>query len=61
MAKPPTFNRDTSKILGFITVYKLYIRMRMRDTSVEKQVQWVLSYIRKIGRHIKRGCDKGLE
>jgi len=32
VAKPPTFNRDTSKVLEFLMVCRLYIRMRMRNT-----------------------------
>ncbi len=38
VAKLPTFNRDTSKVLEFLMVYRLYIRMRMRNTLVEKQI-----------------------
>ena len=34
-----------SKVAGFITVCKLYIRMRMREEPVEGQVQWILSYV----------------
>jgi len=47
VAKPPTFNRNTSKVLEFIIVYKLYIRIKIRDDFVEKQIQWVLLYIQK--------------
>jgi len=45
IAKPQIFNGTTSKIAGFITAYKLYIRMRMREDSVEGQIQWILSYV----------------
>ena len=38
VAKPPIFNRDTSKVLKFLMVCRLYIRMRMRNTLVEKQI-----------------------
>jgi len=37
VAKLPTFNEDATKILGFIA-YRLYIRMRMRNMSVEEQI-----------------------
>ena len=30
---------------GFIAACKLYIRMRLREESVERQVQWILSYV----------------
>ena len=36
MAKLPTFNRDTIKVLDFITVYMLYIRIKMKDTLIEE-------------------------
>jgi len=39
VAKPPTFSGDISKILGFLMVYKLYIRMKMRNVLVEKKTQ----------------------
>ena len=38
MAKLPTFSRKTEKILGFFMVYRLYIRIRMRDTVVKEQI-----------------------
>jgi len=38
VAKPPTFNRNVSKISDFLTVYRLYIRIKMRNTSIEKQI-----------------------
>ena len=30
---------------GFIAACKLYIRLRLREESVEGQVQWILSYV----------------
>ena len=41
VARPQVFNRTPSK------VYRLYIRMKMRGTTVEKQIQWILSYIQR--------------
>ena len=35
----------TSKVVGFISACKLYIRMRLREEPVEGQVQWILSYV----------------
>ena len=34
-----TFNREIGKILGFLIVYKLFIRVRMREVVVEEQIQ----------------------
>ena len=45
VAKPQIFNGTSSKVSEFILVYKLYIRMRLREVLVEEQIQWVFSYI----------------
>jgi len=39
VAKLLTFNRKVRQILGFLTAYMVYIRIRMRRATVEKQVQ----------------------
>ena len=30
---------------GFITACRLFVRMKLREATVEEQVQWVLSYV----------------
>ena len=45
VAKPQVFDGVSSKILRFMMVCRLYIRMKMRETPLEEQVQWVLSYV----------------
>ena len=45
VAKPQTFDRTPSKVSRFVGVYRLYIKMRLRDVLVEEQIQWVLSYV----------------
>ena len=45
VAKLAIFNGEVGKVGGFITACRLYLRMKMRGTSVEEQVQWVLLYV----------------
>ena len=39
------FNRSLEKLSEFIIVYKLYIRMKMREEAVKEQIQWILLYV----------------
>jgi len=45
VAKPAIFNGEAGKMEGFITVCRLFLRMKMKGNTVEEQVQWVLSYV----------------
>ena len=45
VAKLAIFNREAGRVGGFITVCRLYIKMRLRGNIVEEQVQWVLTYV----------------
>ena len=45
VAKLQTFDGTPSKVSGLIEAYKLYVRMRLRKSTVEKQIQWILSYV----------------
>ena len=45
VAKPAIFNGEAGRVEGFVTVCRLYLRMRMKEVIVEKQVQWILSYV----------------
>ena len=45
VAKQQTFDRTLSKVSGFVGVCKLYTRMRLRESPVKEQIQWILSYI----------------
>jgi len=47
VAKLPIFNGEASRVGGFIMAYILYLRMRMREVTVEEQIQWVLSYVQR--------------
>ena len=44
-AKPPLFDGEREKVVGFINVCRLYISMRMKGTREEKKISWVLTYI----------------
>ena len=45
VTKPQIFNSTSSKVAGFILAYKLYVRMNLKEESVERQIQWILSYM----------------
>ena len=45
VAKPAIFNGEAGRVGGFVTAYRLYLRMKMRERTVEEQVQWILSYV----------------
>ena len=45
VAKPAIFNGEAGRVGGFVTAYRLYLRMKMREGTVEEQVQWILSYV----------------
>jgi len=45
VAKPAIFNREAGKVGEFVVACRLYLRMKMREVTVEEQVQWVLSYV----------------
>jgi len=45
VTKPQIFDGILSKVSGFILAYKLYIRMKLREKSIEEQIQWILLYM----------------
>ena len=45
VAKPAIFNREAGKVGEFVTAYRLYLRMKMREVMVEEQMFWILSHV----------------
>ena len=45
VATPAIFNGEAGKAGGFVTACRLYLRMKMREATVEEQVFWVLSHV----------------
>ena len=45
VAMPAIFNGEVGKVGGFVTMCRLYLRMKMRKATVEEQVFWVLSHV----------------
>ena len=45
VAKPTIFSGEAGRIGGFISACRLYIRMKLRENTVEEQVQWTLTYV----------------
>jgi len=45
VAKQQTFDGTPLKVSRFIGACKLYIRMRLKESTVEEQIQWILSYV----------------
>ena len=39
VAKPAIFNGEVEKVGGFVIACRLYLRMKIKETTVEEQVQ----------------------
>jgi len=47
VVKLSLFSEEASQVVEFVIACKLYIRIRMRDVEVEKQVYWILTYMQR--------------
>ena len=45
VAKPAIFNGEVGKVGEFVTMCRLYLRMKMREATIEEQVFWILSHV----------------
>ena len=45
VAKLAIFNGEAGKVGGFVTACRLYLRMKMREATIEEQVFWILSHV----------------
>ena len=45
VVKLAIFNGEAAKVGGFITVCRLFLKMKLRGATVEEQMQWILSYM----------------
>ena len=62
VAKLAIFNRKTEKVREFIMACRLFLKMKLRGAMVEKQVQWVLSYVQEESTNVwKKNVMEELE
>ena len=47
VAKPAIFNGEAGKVGGFIMVCRLFLRIKLREATVEEQVNWILLYVQR--------------
>jgi len=47
-------NGKVGKVSEFLRVCKLFIRMRMRNMTVKKQIQWMLLYVQRAQQTFER-------
>jgi len=47
VARLQIFNRKAGKVLEFLIACRLYIKIRMREATIEEQIQWVLLHVQR--------------
>ena len=60
MAKPAIFNGEVGKVEGFVTMYRLYLKMKMREAMVEEHVLDFVTCTGRISGCLERERDGGV-
>ena len=55
VARLPIFSKEVGNIAEFIIVCMLFLKMKMKEAVVEKQIQWVLLYVQGGSADIQKG------
>ena len=62
VARLQAFDSTPLKVSRFLSVYKLYIKIQLREALVKEQIQWILFYIQEKSVDIqKKNVIKNLE
>ena len=60
VTKPAIFNGEVGKVGGFVTMYRLYLKMKMREVTVEEHVMDFVTCAGRISGCLERERDGGV-